>query len=72
MNIDDMIERSIPLLLGMLFIAAILMFVWALGPWPCEARWDGYDVDWTFQGGCKVLTDSGYIPEDNFRVTTTP
>jgi hypothetical protein len=60
------------LTMASLIVLGLTLILFSYGPWPCESRWDGYETDWSFTGGCKVLTDSGYIPEDNFRVTTTP
>lgn len=55
-----------------LLLIALAVLAFAFGPVACEERWYGFDTSWSFFGGCKVLTESGYIPEGSFRVVTTP
>lgn len=69
MTSDDKLFFSI---MGALVLTALVVVALAFGPWGCEARWDGFETDWSPLGGCKVLTESGYVPQGNFRVIATP
>lgn len=53
-------------------VVVLLIYGQMFGPWGCEARWAGYETEWGVMSGCRVMTDSGFIPEANFRIMTTP
>jgi hypothetical protein len=60
--------RKVDFALAILPIAVIIAYVaWVLGPWGCDARWDER-TDWSVTAGCRVWTDQGWVPEDNYRV----
>lgn len=69
---DFIVNTAFPIMLVIFFTVAFVMLGHYMGPTGCDARWDGFDTTWTVQGGCKVLTESGYVPEDNFRIIATP
>ena len=68
----DMVFSVIIIALSVVLVVWIAGGLVWFGPVGCEARWEGFDVQWTLQGGCRVLTESGYVPEDSFRVVATP
>ena len=34
----------------------------------CDDRWGEMQHEWSFCGGCRVLTEDGYVPESNLRI----
>lgn len=44
--------------------------LWYSGPGGCASRWGGskYIHRWEVFGGCQVMTDQGFVPEDRMRV----
>jgi hypothetical protein len=34
----------------------------------CHQRWGEMHHEWSLLGGCRVLTEDGYVPESNLRI----
>lgn len=33
----------------------------------CNAKWESFQPKYSFFGGCRILVDGNYIPDDNYR-----
>lgn len=52
--------------IALIVVLSVVMAFW--GAASCDAAWGPMQHEWSFFGGCRVLTEDGWVPADNLRI----
>ncbi len=64
------IIAGLAFLVSMMVLAFIVVILELTGVF-CADMWSDFGYQYSWTGGCKVQTESGFVPEENVRITSS-